>query len=98
MSGENLEFAKRLHYRHLERRFHLSEHGSVCFTHPNMAKKPGGRQHETKKDIYRLLLNNELIQRVAKARYFTKLDIRQGFHRIRMDPESEELTSFESRY
>ena len=29
---------------------------------------------------------------------FTKLDIRQAFHRIRMHPESEELTAFRTRY
>jgi len=29
---------------------------------------------------------------------FTKLDIRQAFHRIRINPESEELTTFRTRY
>jgi hypothetical protein len=29
---------------------------------------------------------------------FTKLDIRQAFHQIRINPESEELTTFQTRY
>jgi hypothetical protein len=36
--------------------------------------------------------------RIGKAKVFTKLDIRQAFHRIRMNPESEELTTFRTRY
>lgn len=35
---------------------------------------------------------------MSKAKYYTKLDIYQGFHRIRIDPESEDLTTFRSRY
>jgi hypothetical protein len=35
---------------------------------------------------------------LGKAKIFTKLDIRQVFHRIRIDPDSEELTSFRIRY
>ena len=33
-----------------------------------------------------------------RAKVFTKLDIRQAFHRIRMDPESVDLTTFRTRY
>jgi transposase InsO family protein len=43
-------------------------------------------------------LINEVFDRLRKARIFTKLDIRQGFHRIRMSPESEDLTTFRCRY
>jgi Reverse transcriptase (RNA-dependent DNA polymerase) len=43
-------------------------------------------------------LIDELMGRLSKARIFTKLDIRQGFHRIRLSPESEDLTSFRTRY
>lgn len=35
---------------------------------------------------------------MSQAKIFTKLDIRQAFHRVRMDPESEELTTFRTRY
>ena len=52
----------------------------------------------TRKDRYPLPLIEETLARLAKAKIFTKLDIRQAFHRIRMDPESEELTTFRTRY
>jgi predicted aspartyl protease len=52
----------------------------------------------TRKDRYPLPLIDEILANVGKARIFTKLDIRAAFHRIRMDPESEELTTFRTRY
>jgi hypothetical protein len=52
----------------------------------------------TRKDRYPLPLIDEILARISKAKVFTKLDIRQAFHRIRMDPESEELTTFRTRY
>jgi len=52
----------------------------------------------TRKDWYPLPLINETLARISRAKIFTKLDIRQAFHRIRMDPESEELITFRMRY
>lgn len=52
----------------------------------------------TKKDRYPLPLIDETLQRLSRAKIFTKLDIRQAFHRIRMDPASEDLTTFRTRY
>src|SRR5436190_6649958 len=52
----------------------------------------------TKKDRYLLPLIEETLARLGKARVFTKLDIRQAFHRIRMHPDSEDLTTFRTRY
>ena len=52
----------------------------------------------TRKDRYLILLIDETLARIGKAKVFTKLDIRQAFHRIRMDPNSEELTTFRTRY
>lgn len=52
----------------------------------------------SKKDRYPLPLIDELMDRLQGARYFTKLDVRQGFHRIRMSAESEDLTTFRTRY
>jgi transposase InsO family protein len=52
----------------------------------------------TRKDRYPLPLIDELLARVSRAKVFTKLDIRQAFHRIRMHPDSEELTTFRTRY
>jgi len=52
----------------------------------------------TKKDQYPLPLIDETLARIAKARIFTKIDIRQAFHRIRISPEAEDLTTFRTRY
>jgi hypothetical protein len=52
----------------------------------------------TKRDQHPLPLIDELMDHLNGARYFTKLDIRQGFHRIRIDPEYEDLTTFRTRY
>jgi hypothetical protein len=52
----------------------------------------------TCKDRYLLLLIDKTIARLAKAKVYTKLDIRQAFYRIRIDPNLEELTTFRTRY
>jgi hypothetical protein len=52
----------------------------------------------TRKDRYPLPLIDETLARIGQAKIFTKLDIRQAFHRIRMNPESENLTTFRTRY
>ena len=52
----------------------------------------------TRNDPYPLPRIDELFTRVTKAKVFTKLDIRQAFHRIRIDPESEDYTTFRTRY
>lgn len=52
----------------------------------------------TKKDRYPLPLIDETLTRVSKAKIFSKIDIRQAFHKIRIDPEHETLTTFRTRY
>ncbi|MGH7238909.1 MAG: reverse transcriptase family protein, partial [Candidatus Saccharimonadales bacterium] len=52
----------------------------------------------SKKDCHPLPLIDELMNRLNGAKFFTKLDIRQGFHRIRIDPDSIDLTTFKTRY
>jgi len=52
----------------------------------------------TWKDRYPIPLIDETLARLGKARIFTKLDIRQAFHRIRIHPDSEDLTTFRTRY
>lgn len=72
-----------------------------------MVRKPGGGlrfcvdyrrlNSVTRKDRYPLPLVDELMERLGNAKIFTKLDIRQGFHRIQVDPASRELTTFRTR-
>jgi cytochrome b subunit of formate dehydrogenase len=52
----------------------------------------------TRKNYYFLFFINEIFARLEKAKIFTKFDIRQVFNRIRIDPDSEELTTFRTRY
>jgi hypothetical protein len=52
----------------------------------------------TCKDRYPLPLINETITRLAKAKIYTKLDIRQAFYRIRINPNLKELITFRTRY
>ncbi len=52
----------------------------------------------TKKDPYPLPLIDEMMARICKAKIFTKIDIQQAFHRVRIHQDSEDLVSFRSRY
>lgn len=52
----------------------------------------------TKKNQYPLPLIDETLERLSRAKFFTKLDIRQAFHKIRVHPDSEDLTTFRTRY
>jgi Reverse transcriptase (RNA-dependent DNA polymerase) len=52
----------------------------------------------TKKDKYPLPLVEETLTRLARARVFTKLDVRQAFYRIRMKDSVKDLTTFRTRY
>jgi len=107
MSLEHLEILKQYLVDNLKKGFIVPS--DAPFASPVLfAKKPGGgwrfcvdyrRLNEfTTKDRYPLPLIDETLTRLAKARIYTKLDIRQAFHRIRMHPDSEALTSFRTRY
>ncbi len=48
----------------------------------------------TQKDRYPLPLIDETLARISKAHIFTKLDIHQAFHYVRIDPASKDLTTF----
>ncbi len=52
----------------------------------------------TKKSRYPLPLIDETLAKLSKAEVFTKLDVRQAFYRVRMDPDSEDLTTFRTRF
>ena len=53
---------------------------------------------QTIKNKYPLPLMDELFDRVVNAKIFSKLDLRTGFHQIRIHEEDVEKTSFRTRY
>jgi hypothetical protein len=73
-----------------------------------MVKKPGGGirfcvdyrglNKITKRDRYPLPLLSETLRNIAKARWFTKVDVIAAFHKIRVAPGDEEKTAFRTRY
>lgn len=103
MTAEELQAAKDYIMENLEKGFVVPS--SSPYASPIlMAKKPGGGlrfcvdyrrlNSLTRKDRYPLPLIDEVFERISKAKIFTKLDIRRGFHRIRMHRESSDLTTF----
>ena len=52
----------------------------------------------TCKDRYPLPLIDETLAKLAKAKVYIKLNIRQVFYRIQINPKLEELTTFRTRY
>lgn len=52
----------------------------------------------TKKDSYPLPRIDDLLDTLGKAKIFSALDMRAGFHQVPMDEESKELTAFTTKY
>ena len=52
----------------------------------------------TIKNRYPLLLMTELRERLNTAKVFTKLDLENGYHLVRMAKEDEEKTAFRTRF
>jgi hypothetical protein len=107
MSAEELETVKEYLTDNLSKGF--IEPSQVPFATPVLfMKKPNGvlrfcidfrtLNALTRKDRYPLPLIDETLARLAKAKVFTKLDIQQAFYCIRIDPASEEYTTFRTRY
>jgi hypothetical protein len=107
MTEEELRFANDYIVKNLAKGFIVSS--TASYASPIlMALKPGGGLRFcvdyrklnalTKKDRYQIPLIDELLVQVNKARFFTKLDVQQGFHRSRMHPDSEGLTTLRTRY
>ena len=107
MSTPQLEFVKKFLEEHLKKRF-IKASSAPCSSPILLAKKPGGGirfcvdyqklNSLTKKDAYPLPLIAKTIARLKKAVTFTKIDIRQTFDKLRMAVESEDATTFASRF
>ena len=107
MSTPQLEFVKKFLEEYLKKKF-IEASSAPCSSPILLAKKPGGGirfcvnyrrlNSLTKKDAYPLLLIAETMARLKKAIVFTKINIRQAFHKLRMAMESEDATTFASRF
>lgn len=107
MSLEEAEAAKAYIMENLEKGF--IEPAVTPWASPVlMAAKPGGGlrfcvdfrklNDVTEKDRGPLPLIEETLDRLGQARIFTKIDVRQAFHRIRLSEESEYMTTFRTRW
>ena len=71
-------------------------------------KKPGGSlqfcvdyrnlNRITKKDRYLLPLIYETLRNIGKAKWYTKLDVKAGFQKIKITERDEWMTTFKTRY
>jgi hypothetical protein len=52
----------------------------------------------TIRNSYPLPRSDDLIDRLQSARYFTKIDLRTGYHQIRVSEEDVSKTAFRTRY
>jgi hypothetical protein len=57
-----------------------------------------GLNEITKKDRYLLPLVDEMLDRLVGSLYFTKIDLRDAYHRIRINEGDEWKTAFRTRY
>jgi hypothetical protein len=106
-STEELEATKAYVMENLQKGY--IEHSRSPFASPILCvRKPNGDLRIcvdyrklnalTRKDVYPIPRIDELLARPSKAKWLTKFDIRAAFNKIRMDPESEEYTTFRTRY
>jgi hypothetical protein len=107
MSREELLVLRKTLTEHLGKGF-IRVSNSPAAAPVLFVKKPGGGlrfccdyralNKVTKKDRYPLPLIHETLERIGKARWFTKLDVIAAFHKIRIAEGDEWLTAFRTRY
>jgi hypothetical protein len=82
----------------------VSPFGAMMFVVPKKDGSPRivvdyrGLNEITVKNAYPLPLIDELFDRVAGARYFTSIDLRDGFYQIALPPGDREKTAFRTRF
>ena len=107
MSPEKLDAIKIYLDSHLAKEFIQASSASYSLPVLFVKKSEGGIRFcidykrlntITKKDRYPIPLIEEILAQLEGTKYFIKIDIRQAFYRIRMFEDSEELTTFLTRF
>ena len=103
MSESKLQFVKKFLEKHLKKRF-IKASSAPCLSRIMLATKPGEnirfcvnyrRLNEfTKKNAYPILLIEETLAQLKSMKIFTKIDICQVFHKLRMAADLEDLITF----
>ena len=107
MSELKLQFVKKFLEEHLKKSF-IEASSAFCSSQIILAAKSGEgirfcvnyrRLNElTKKDAYPILLIEEILVQLKNAKVFTKINIRQAFHKLRMTIDLEDLITFALRF
>ena len=107
MSELKLQFVKKFVEEHLKKRF-IKASSAPCSSSIMLAVKPGGdvwfgvdyrRLNKlTVKDAYPIPLIKETLAQLKNAKVFTKINIRQAFHKLQMAANSEDYTIFSYRF
>ena len=107
MSKPKLQFMKKFVEEHLKKGF-IEASSAPCLSSIILAVKPGGgvqfcvdyrRLNElTVKDAYPIPLIEKTLAQLKNAKVFTKIDIRQAFHKLQMAADSEDYTTFSCRF
>ena len=107
MSEPKLQFMKKFLEEHLKKRS-IKTSSAPCLSHIMLAAKPGRgirfcidyrRLNKLiKKDTYPIPLIKETLAQLKNAKAFTKIDIREAFYKLKMAADSEDYTTFASRF
>ena len=107
MSESKLQFIKKFLEEHFKKGF-IEANSAPCLSQTMLAAKPEKDirfcvnyrclNKLTKKDAYPISLIKKTLAQLKNAKVFTKINICQAFHKFRMTADSEDLTTFASRF
>ena len=107
MSESKLQFVKKFVEEHLKKGF-IKASSVPCLSPIMLAVKPSRNvqfcmdykrlNKLTIKDAYPIPLIKETLAQLKNAKVFTKIDIRQAFHKLRIAADSKDYTTFFCRF